>query len=179
MMKHNYTKVSKLVSYILRHRPDKFSLSLDDHGFLLCEELIQVLQKRFPGFNTHDLEVLLHHDEKGRFQIQGDKIRAAYGHSVDVVPVSEKVTPPARLFHGTTPEVIEKIKLKGICSMNRQFVHLSINPDDARQVALRRTGHPIILEISALEASQHGHIFYQAGNIFLTAHVPLDFLIFP
>ncbi|MCD4782106.1 MAG: RNA 2'-phosphotransferase [Candidatus Omnitrophica bacterium] len=179
MMKYNYIQVSKLVSYILRHRPDKFSLALDDHGFLFCEDLIDVLQKRFPVFDANDLGTLIEHDKKGRFQMRGDKIRAAYGHSIEVLPVSTEVTPPSNLYHGTSQEVIEKIKTKGICSMNRQFVHLSVSQDDAKQVALRRTDNPIILEILALEAHQQGRVFYQESHIFLTAHVPLDFIVFP
>ncbi|RLE68636.1 MAG: RNA 2'-phosphotransferase, partial [Thermoprotei archaeon] len=66
------------------------------------------------------------------------------------------------LYHGTTPEAAKKILKDGLKPMRRRWVHLSPTPEIARNVGLRRTSHPVILEIDAEKAREDGVKFYRA-----------------
>ncbi|MGB3296275.1 MAG: RNA 2'-phosphotransferase [Phormidesmis sp.] len=40
-MAHNTVKFSKLLSYVLRHRPEKIGIALDSQGWVTVETLLQ------------------------------------------------------------------------------------------------------------------------------------------
>ena len=60
--------------------------------------------------------------------------------------------------------------------MKRQYVHLSVTPEDAYKVGLRRDKNPVILKISALKAHDQGIKFYKAGNLFLAKRISRKYL---
>ncbi|MFQ5952412.1 MAG: RNA 2'-phosphotransferase [Candidatus Omnitrophota bacterium] len=165
-------KLSKFLSYILRHDPGKYGLQLDKNGFTDLEKVLDVLRGRFKKFQKEDLLRLVESDPKGRFEISGERIRATYGHSVEVQPMSESVEPPEVLYHGTSEESMERIFADGIKPMDRQFVHLSLNEKDAYVVGSRHTEEPVILKIMARQASLDGLKFFKERNLFLVKEVP-------
>jgi putative RNA 2'-phosphotransferase len=169
-------RLSKFLSFILRHAPDKYELKLDKHGYAGLEDVIGVLQVRFKYFKKEDLFHLVRNDPKQRFEIAGDKIRATYGHSVEVVPKTECATPPDILYHGTSAEGADRILADGLKPMGRQFVHLSLNEEDAYSVGLRHTESPVILKIMAKDASLKGVKFFKEGSLFITEYVPHDYI---
>ena len=61
----------------------------------------------------------------------------------------------------------------GILPMSRQYVHLSVNIDIAKQVGRRKDKKPIILLISAHEAHAKGVNFYMGNDaVWLADKVP-------
>ena len=170
-------RVSKFLSYVLRHDPFKYDLRPDERGFVLVTEILKVLECRFKHFVSEELQDVIENDPKGRFEIKDKKIRATYGHSIKVLPASEEVAPPEVLFHGTSQEDAEKILADGLKPMDRQFVHLSLNEDDAYAVGSRHTTDPVILHIMAGEASRDGIKFYRETNVFLAEYIPSNYII--
>jgi len=65
------TKLSKYMSYLLRHHPEKAGLSLDEEGFVGLDELVKTISSN-PRWNwierDHIIEIVKE-DKKGRFQI--------------------------------------------------------------------------------------------------------------
>jgi putative RNA 2'-phosphotransferase len=169
-------KLSKFLSYILRHDPDKYGLKLDKYGNAELDEVLGVLAQRFKDFKKADLCKLVERDPKGRFQITAGKIRATYGHSVQVQPKAKSVKPPEVLYHGTSKESVIRILTDGLEPMGRQFVHLSLNKDDAYAVGLRHDREPVILEIMAEQAYANGVKFFKEGNLYLVKSVPADYI---
>ena len=82
----NIKRVSKLMSLILRHRPEHIKAVLDENGWLLIDELIKGINKKGIRLNRELLEVVVEENDKKRFIISDDglKIRANQGHSVNV-----------------------------------------------------------------------------------------------
>lgn len=79
----DYVKLSKEVSYALRHAPWEYELELDENGFVLIEQLLNSLNSLNEyGRNVtrEDLEYIIANSDKKRHEIVGDKIRALYGH---------------------------------------------------------------------------------------------------
>ncbi|MGM0421180.1 MAG: RNA 2'-phosphotransferase [Bacillota bacterium] len=163
----NTVKLSKTVSYILRHYPEDFGLKLAADGSVDLAELTAALQQKFPELEKEDLIKLVESDPKGRFSLPngGKRIKANYGHSIEGIdPDYQEVEPPEVLYHGTRPEVKENIKIQGLQPMSRNYVHLSRTVAEAEKVARRRTNQPVIIKVEARQAYAEGIRFYRAGT---------------
>ena len=126
----NKTKLSKTVSYILRHHPEDFDLKINPDASVETDQLLQALKGKFKDLTKADLIQLVKNDPKGRFSFLDNRkrIRANYGHSIEgVSPDYQAVKPPEILYHGTTPEVKDKILTVGLKPMGRNYVHLSLS----------------------------------------------------
>lgn len=109
--------------------------------------------------------------EKQRFEIEGDRIKARYGHSHTKITY-EVGTPPLILYHGTHYGVLPVIMEEGLRPMGRQYVHLSEGTHFASLAGSRR-GKLILLTVDTVRAAQMGVIFYYAGNeVWLAEPVP-------
>jgi putative RNA 2'-phosphotransferase len=61
--------------------------------------------------------------------------------------------------------------------MRRQYVHLSTDEATAVQVGLRKADQPVILRISAQQASGSGVPFYPGNEqVWLADHVPAEYI---
>ena len=169
-------RVSKFLSFILRHSPQDFELRLDRHGFSEFQQVLEIMKKRFPGLEEEDLRFIVDSDSKRRFQIEGQRIRARYGHSVDVDPLEECPGVPEFLFHGTSPKSLDSIIKRGLKPGGRSFVHLSVNVEEALKVGGRKNKNPVVLKIKARKASQEGQIFWKEENIYLTKSIAPKYL---
>ncbi|NOV01420.1 RNA 2'-phosphotransferase [Paenibacillus planticolens] len=171
------TRLSKFMSKILRHSPEKFGLHLDsDDGSCAVADLLDVLraQPEWSELSLNDIEEVVERCEKQRFEIVGDRIKARYGHSHDKVSYPTGV-PPMVLYHGTNVEAAPKILKQGLRPMHRQYVHLSEGLDFAA-LAGKRRGELVILSIDTVKALRAGIEFYYAGNeVWLADAVPAEF----
>lgn len=181
-MNEKETKIiSKFLSLLLRHKPEKIGLTLDKNGWAIVEELINKSKKTGVLFSKEDLELIVKTNDKQRFAFNEDKtkIRASQGHSIqDVEILTETHTPPPFLYHGTVAKFITSIKEIGLQKMNRQHVHLSLDKETAIKVANRR-GKPIILTINTDKMYKEGYLFYLSENgVWLTDNIPSHFIQF-
>lgn len=176
----NRVKLSKTLSYILRHHPEDFGLKLDSEGYINVQNLIQALKARFPQITYAAIKEVVAKDGKGRFSLDSDekKIKANYGHSISgITPSYTKVVPPVFLYHGTARRFVKSILKEGIKPMGRNFVHLSETIDDALKVGKRRDPKPVVLRIKALDAHEQGTAFYRTGKgIYLARVIPSKYL---
>ncbi len=176
----NKVKLSKTVSYILRHHPESFDLKLAADGSLNLNDLVNALKRKFPELEREDLIKLVEDDPKGRLSLLngGERIRANYGHSIEGVdPDHKEVKPPKFLYHGTTHSAKKKILKEGLKPMGRNYTHLSATVEEAAKVGQRRTDNPIIFKINAEQAYQDGLKFYRTGeDIYLSDKVPVEYL---
>ncbi len=171
-------RLSRFLSYVLRHRPDKFGLALDDEGFLLISNLLTAIQKldHWKWVSHEHIALLLEKSGKKRFEIQGTKIRTIYGHSYGSAIEYKKTVPPMYLFHGTARSSRAGIEQRGLVPMKRKYVHLSTSFDDAFRVGLRRDSKPLVYKVSALRAHEEGVEFFRAGDLFLAKTIPRKYL---
>jgi putative RNA 2'-phosphotransferase len=178
-LKKNYVKVSKFLSYILRHNPYKYGLTLDEKGFTDLNQVLQALNSKFKKMHidVDFLKDLIKHSKKKRFQITNNRIRAYYGHSISrKIETNEVNDLPGFLYHGTTESAYRKIKQEGLISKSRQYVHLTDSKDTAIIVGKRRTDKPIILSINTKKARNAGVKFYKSGDMYLSDSIPPKFI---
>jgi len=165
-------QISKFMALILRHRPEVGGIELDAAGWTEVEAVIGAVRSRFGAFNRAQLEELVRTDDKRRYALDtsGDRIRASQGHSVQVDLDLAPIQPPLFLYHGTAERFLPSILEEGLKKGKRHHVHLSADPETARQVGRRWGGVTIILEVSSGEMV--GHAFYRSANgVWLTDHV--------
>ena len=176
----DYTKLSKEVSYALRHAPWEYELEFDEQGFVPIEQLLHSLNSLNEydrDITKEDLEYIIAHGDKVRHEIVGGKIRALYGHTVLKKIEKIKATPPDVLYHGTAHRFLDSILKNGLLPMKRQYVHLSIDVDTANIVGKRRDENPVILVIDAKTASKDGIVFYIGNDkVWLCDKLPAKYI---
>lgn len=171
-------ELSKLLSYVLRHRPGHLRLTLDEHGYVGVDELLSALNAQAHAVSRQQLERVVETSEKQRFGFDsgGTRLRAHQGHSIAVDLSLSPEEPPSRLYHGTVERFLERILDQGLLPKARQHVHLSADLATATNVGSRR-GTPILLEVAAAAMHRDGHLFYRSENgVWLTERVPQAYL---
>jgi putative RNA 2'-phosphotransferase len=172
-------RVSKLLSFGLRHRPDKLGLDLDAAGWADVHCVLESLAQQGERLTAEELSHLVATSDKQRFALSedGTRIRANQGHSIAVELGLTPREPPPRLYHGTVDRFLGRIRVQGLLRGSRTHVHLSIDEGTARVVAARRKGRPIILTVRAGEMHADGIPFFLSDNrVWLTEHVPARYL---
>ena len=170
----DYKRLSKQISYALRHAPWKYGLELDREGWADLRQLLLALQARgWRGLTAVDLQQMIRLSDKKRFEIAGDKIRALYGHSIPQRIAREPVPPPEVLFHGTARRFVPSIREKGLLPQGRQYVHLSVDVDTALEVGKRHDPRPVVLRVNAKRAWNEGICFFRGNDkIWLSDAIP-------
>ncbi|MGW2636489.1 RNA 2'-phosphotransferase [Streptomyces sp. NPDC001348] len=171
-------KVSKYLSKHLRHQPGRIGLALDEGGWAGIDALIAAAAAHGFHFTREELDHVVAVNDKQRFAVEGTRIRASQGHSVDVDLGLPPATPPAYLYHGTVARNLDAIRAEGLRPMNRHDVHLSADRETAERVGARR-GRPVVLPVDAAGMHRDGHVFHVSANgVWLTRTVPARYLRF-
>lgn len=171
-------RISKSLSYWLRHRPDAAGLELDDSGWAEVEAVIAALARSGLTDRLDRLREVVAGNDKQRFEFSTDgaRIRACQGHSLEIDLDWPLADPPELLFHGTVDRFLDSILRDGLKPMARHHVHLSPDIATAQAVGARR-GKAIVLRVAAGEMARAGHQFRLSANgVWLTATVPPAFL---
>lgn len=171
-------RLSKTLSYWLRHKPEAGGVKLDASGWAAVDQILAALSRAGLPDRRDDLERVVAESDKQRFELSGDgrSIRARQGHSIDVDLDWPQAAPPEFLYHGTVERFLDAILADGLKPMKRHHVHLSPDEQTARAVGARR-GEPVILRIAAGRMADDGHVFRLSGNgVWLTDQVAPAFL---
>jgi len=171
-------RVSKRLSYVLRHQPSSIGLTLAAAGWVDVDDLLTALAAHGLSLTRGELEHVIATNDKRRFAFDeaGTRIRASQGHSVDVVLGYRPLMPPAVLFHGTADRHLAAILTEGLRPGRRHAVHLSADVDTARLVGLRH-GRPVVLRVDAAGTVAVGAVLTRSDNgVWLVSAVPPAFL---
>lgn len=178
-MKNEHVKISRYLSYILRHKPESIGIELQKDGWIDIDILIEASNKNGHNMTREDLCDVVRTNDKQRFKISEDglRIRASQGHSRQIELGLKPVEPPEFLFHGTIDRFLEAIFKEGLKKMNRQHVHLSQDCKTATSVGARR-GKPVILKIKSMQMHVDGFKFFLSDNgVWLTDNVPPEYIM--
>lgn len=170
-------KISKYLSFILRHEPDSIGLELSDEGWVNIKELIGKTRKF--KLTRELINTVVETNDKKRFLISedGERIKANQGHSIDVKLELEPVMPPDILLHGTAERFLESILSEGLTKQRRHHVHLSETQKTALSVGARY-GKPVLLKIDSKLMHGEGFKFFKTENdVWLVDHVPIKYVV--
>ncbi|MFH1349889.1 MAG: RNA 2'-phosphotransferase [Pseudomonadota bacterium] len=173
-------ELSRLMIYILGHRPYEFGLVPDAEGFITYKELLWALHEE-PGWGHvrqgHLHEVLLSKD-RDLFQADDNRMR-----TLERIWVLDLENPshslPKILFIAVRRKAHAHVMEKGLPSWADRYFVLSSERDMAMRIGRRRDQKPVLLEIMASAAQKENISFYPFGTLFLTREIPCKFITGP
>lgn len=168
-------KLGKIISGGLRHFPQELGLNMDEHGWVDIDELENAVAKKYPWVQRYHIDAMFDTDEKGRYERKDNKVRARYGHSIDV-KLDYPVADYDMLFYGTSEEEADRILEVGLKPVNQKYIHLSKSIEEAVKVACIRTEYPVIISVDARKAIENGITILDAGPLCLSDAVPPQYI---
>ena len=169
-------RLSKLLSLMLRHRPEEFGIEVDGYGYADFHAVLTALKKQDEDIEAGDVEALIYRAEKQRFEIVEGRIRARYGHSFAMELGTDPVEPPEHLYKGSGESEVKEILRSGMKPVDRQYVHLSFEADVAQRLAGHRRGPGVVIRVEARRAAADGIQFFDCGPTILAREIPSEFL---
>ena len=155
--------LSKALSKALRHGLNENSVMPEVDGFIPVSDLAVEL-----GIDESTLVSVAKHPAEPRFEIDGDRIRARYGHSLNVNIDRSRQSGAQTLFHGTSWDSLQQIVEQGLLPMSRSHVHLSTDRMDAIETGSRH-GRPVLFSVRVTESDE---CFLAAEGTWLISKVP-------
>ena len=165
-------KISKKLSFILRHGAEKLGIEMKSDGYVLVSDILK--HKSHSLWSEEDIQRVVKNNEKQRFALRyndnGDlEIRANQGHSVDVPELQlEEIIDPSlypTLIHGTNFRAWDLIKTEGLKTMNRTHIHLTTGlPGDGEVISGMRKSCTVFIYIDMSKAIKDNIKFFKAAN---------------
>jgi putative RNA 2'-phosphotransferase len=164
------SKDSRAISKLLRHTAGERGLAMSADGWAEIDDVLRVL-----GIDRDHLDLAVRENDKQRLQVDGQKIRACQGHSVQNMPVTRealenswrRVAPDQLLWHGTNQGALAQIQEHGLLAGRRTHVHLA--PAKNSRVG-RRSAVDVLLGIDPAALGQP--VFEAQNGVLLTRFVP-------
>ena len=173
-------QLGRIMAGVLRHFPERFELAMDPHGWVDVRQLVDSVRSRrsqFHWLRPHHIKALVATDPKGRYQLETERVRATYGHSIDVDLDLPTDNIPETLYYPATEEEVPILLETGLKPSDRKQVHLSLAPENAADAGSHRTEKPVILKVDAGKAIGDGVLIKRAGKtVFITKEVPAEYL---
>jgi putative RNA 2'-phosphotransferase len=154
------------------------NLVMDEAGWVQRSEVTRVL-----GCDDSEIDEVLLHNDKGRLEAFGDRVRAVQGHSLDGAPVTrealeaswERISPEGMLYHATRAQNVDSISESGISAQGRTHVHLALTRESAWTTSGR--GEALVVVDAAVLAGLGVGIFRAPNGVVLVREVPLEAIV--
>lgn len=168
--------ITRSLAYMLRHQPEEFDLEVDEQGWADLDEVTEALTERLgETIENEDVAEAIGAGDRQRYEIDGDRVRALYGHSFSIDP-GEASEPPELLYVGVGSRDAERAEERGLRSGRRAFLHLALEFEEAQEMGRRVAPEYAVVTVRAGEAWEDGVQFYDRVSLFLAEGVPTDFL---
>ncbi len=172
--------LGRVLTGILRHFPDRYGLTMEPHGWVSLPAIVRAISQKHPAYHwlrVAHLVAIAETDAKGRYEVRDDRVRATYGHTIEVDLDLPTENIPEFLYFPVTPEEVTIVLEVGLKPSDRKRVHLSKTAEDARAAGSVRTPEPVILEVDTHKAQSGGLVIMKAGKtVYLVDQVPAEYL---
>lgn len=174
MDKKTRTRMSKTLTYILRHNAAKMRLPISSDGYVRLEVLNR-LSGPLMGMREETLRDIVANCEKQRFQLREDadgglSVRAAQGHSMGLVQDDKLLEGPLKAediplcVHGTFMKFWPSIKATGLKKMTRNHIHFAVGLPGSHVMSGARTTANVAIFVDVPAAIAAGVKFYRSSN---------------
>ncbi len=172
--------LGRILALVLRHAPEKFGVEMDINGWVNSRELSEAIQgqrRHYHWLRGWHFSAIANADEKGRYQVEGEMIRATYGHSIELELDLPTDDIPEALYWPCEPENVSTHMELGLVAGDRKHVHLSKTIANAMEAGHVRINRPSIIEIDTSRAVADGFTIWRAGTtVFLCEEMPPEYL---
>ncbi len=164
-------RISKTLSYLLKHKPEHGNLTLDEAGWVELTEVAAALGKMLrTEIDVERVRIVVDGARVRRFEISSTRIRA-----VSTQARGGRVRVPDILYHATDTSIAAAAQSKGFLEGGRRPVLLSADESSAWRAAHRMATNgsaPEVLFVDAARASRHGVRFRKTkAGLFATEKV--------
>jgi putative RNA 2'-phosphotransferase len=170
--------LTRIMVYVLGHRPEEFGLVPDTEGFISFKEFLWAIHEE-PGWGYvrqgHINEVLMG-KERSLFQWEDDRIRTTEKRwHLDLENPPQSL--PKILYFAARRRAHAHAMERGLQSDT--YLVLSSEPEMALRIGRRRDRKPVLLEILTTPAQQEGVSFFSFGDLYLSKEIPARFISGP
>lgn len=170
------TKISKTLSFILRHNINKNGcFKCDEYGFVRLSEILEYMKNNNIKCNIDDIIYIVNTNDKQRFALEckyGEYfIKANQGHSLSV---GEKINddlsyeiitePLLSCIHGTETKFLKSICDNGLNRMKRKHIHFVEEIDRTKQISGFKQKSDVAIYIDMQKCMNDGMVFYKSAN---------------
>ncbi|KAL4481763.1 hypothetical protein ABPG74_007852 [Tetrahymena malaccensis] len=181
------TRLSKKLSWLLRHGAEKEGLNIGTDGFVLLQEILN--RNDFNGVTFERIKSVVDNNDKKRYELQQKEhngalqwfIRATQGHTISSINDEElldKISLDVAatlgiVVHGTYKQFWDPISKEGLKTMARNHIHFAIGyPGDKEVISGMRKSCDIYIEIDIVKAIEDGiDFFISKNNVVLTSGI--------
>jgi len=158
----DYTRISKTISYILRHS----NIETDDNGYIDINILLNHRDLKKYKITFEIIKNIVDNDNKSRYKLSPDNryIRANQGHSNHKkVKIGDDIVDDILFAYHGTSNINSKLIMNGIglSRMNRQHIHMVENKKDVLYYS------EIIIKIDIQKAKSLGIQFIKSDNNYI------------
>lgn len=168
-------RLSKSLSYVLRHGASQMGFQMSTDGFVFLEDLLA--HPQFRSCSVNDVKRVVETNDKQRFKLQPHpengrlQIRANQGHSVQVEDLELKPvlagSPncPSEAVHGSYLRNWNSIQQHGLSRMKRTHIHLAPGlPGEEGVISGMRKDCDLAIFIDVTKALSDGIQFFWSDN---------------
>ena len=180
MSDRELNSLSRMMAGTLRHFPERFDLAMDEHGWVNLFDLVDAFRDARDDFHwlrPRHIQAIVESDEKGRYEIDDEMIRATYAHSVDINLDLPTHDIPAHLYYPASDTEAPLLLEGGIKATDRRYVHLSKTYKNAWEAGSTKADSPRIVEVDVRAAEKDGiKVMHAASTVYLCDEVPAKYL---
>lgn len=180
MSDRELNSLSRMMAGTLRHFPERFDLAMDERGWVNLFDMVDAFREARDDFHwlrPRHIQALAESDEKGRYEIDDEMIRATYAHSVDVDLDLPTHDIPAFLYYPASEAETEMLLEGGIKATDRRYVHLSKTYKNAWEAGSGKADSPTIIEVDVRAAEKDGvKVMHAASTVYLCNEVVPKYL---
>lgn len=176
-MDKNKVRLSKKLSYLLRHGAVKEGLKIDENGWVSVRDLLKHPSLKNLCKSIDQINEIVQTDDKQRYSLMTNNhgetfIKANQGHSIGMVTDSglkELSMLDVKLYpdvvHGTMMQYLKSILNQGLSKMKRNHIHFAIGlPNEQQVISGARLSSNIFIFIDMKKAMEDGIKFYLSEN---------------
>lgn len=177
--RNNTVKLSKSLSYILRHGAQKEGIHMRADGYCRVADILN--HHSCKRHNVEDVVSVVDNNDKKRFEllqdtVEGLLIRAVQGHTIKEIDdelLLEEITDPAGLpccVHGTYARNLPAIMQTGLSRMQRNHIHFTteipseVAVGERKVISGMRKSVDTIIRIDVALAMADSIQFYRSKN---------------
>lgn len=175
-MDKHYIKISRSLTWLLRHHVVDKNLKISEDGYVLWDDIVKL--NEFKNYTLDEVKHVVETNDKKRFALKEENgkwyIRANQGHSHEVaaqIKQEELLTkldePLDLIVHGTTYQAYKEIKTSGLKKMGRAHIHFAISDDGIKgnqEQSGIRSNCEVLIYVDMKQAMDDGIEFYMSEN---------------
>jgi len=167
------SRVSHRLSWLLRHGAIEAGLAMDAAGWAAIDDVLRAV-----GVSREALDAVVRDNNKSRYELRGERIRACQGHSPKGTPVTLEALEASwsvdlrvePVWHGTRLDAVPAIAAEGLIPGERTHVHLAEATDSK---VGKRANVDVLLCVDPARLRAAGVTLFQSPNgVILARAVP-------